>query len=125
MRHAAARHTRTPQNQRKHKVPLSRIGEVAGAVRTRTLPHLRTEIKDQFAELRASLDPDDQALLILRVNRELSWKEIAVIMGDAEPDDDAALRSGAARLRQRFQGLKTRIRLRAKREGLLDGRTSK
>jgi RNA polymerase sigma-70 factor (ECF subfamily) len=120
VRHAAARHCRAPQNQRKRKVPLSRVGEVAATVRSRTLPHLRTEVKDRFAALRETLEPDDQALLILRVNRQLSWKEIAVVFGEAEPDDGAALRKGAARFRQRFQAIKTKIRSQAKRDGLLD-----
>ena len=121
VRHAAARHMRSPHNRAERRLPLSRAGEVAQAVRTRTLPHLRTEVKDRFAQLRETLDPDDRALLILRVNRELSWKEIAVILGDAPPDDEAALRTGAARFRQRFQTLKRKMRDRAEREGLLGG----
>ena len=98
---------------------MSKISEVAAKVRTETLPHLRTEVKDRFAELRRSLDPDDQALLILRVNRGLSWNEIAVVLDGASPNDEPAIQRGAARFRQRFQGLKKRLHERAERDGLL------
>ena len=119
-RHAAARFRRTPANQRQRRVGLSMISEVADRVRTQTLPHLRTEVKDRFAELRETLEPDDQALLILRVNRGLSWKEIAQILDGAAVDDEAGLTRGAARFRQRFQVVKVRMHELAERDGLLD-----
>jgi RNA polymerase sigma-70 factor (ECF subfamily) len=114
-RHAAWRHRRTPLEQRKRRVPLSQISEVADRIRSRTLPHLRSEMKDQLAEIRAELEPDDQALLILRVDRGLSWKETAQVMGADDADSDAA----AARLRQRFQKVKAKIRALATKQGLL------
>jgi len=119
-RNAAGRFRRAPQNQRHRRVGLSKISEVADRVRTETLPHLRTEVKDRFGELRRALDPDDQALLILRVNRRMSWKEIAQVLGDASIDDERAIDRGAARFRQRFQTVKKRMHDLAKREGLLE-----
>ena len=107
-RHTSARFRRSPQNQPRRKLPLSQVSEVADRVRSRTLPHLRTEARDRFAELRRSLDPSDQALFILRINRRLPWADIALIMD--EP---------SARLRKRFQLLKDQMRERAKRDGLL------
>lgn len=118
-RNAAASFRRSPQNQAARRVPLSKISELVMEVRTRTRPHLRTDVKDRFAELRSSLDPEEQALLILRINRELSWNEIALVLDAASPDDEDAIRRGAAKLRQRFQALKKRLRERVAREGLL------
>ncbi len=119
-RNAAGRFRRTPHNQRHRRVPLSAISEVANRVCTRALPHLRTEIKDRFAELRQSLDPDDQALLILRVNRRMTWKQIAQVLDAASIDDDAAIDRAAARFRQQFHAVKARMHDLAERDGLLD-----
>ena len=46
-------------------------------VRTTTALHLRSEVKDQVSRLRERLEPDEQTLLILRVDRALSWREVA------------------------------------------------
>jgi RNA polymerase sigma-70 factor (ECF subfamily) len=81
---------------------------------------LKSEVKSRMAELRQHLPPDDQALLVLRVNRRLDWREIAHIMLDgAETADDAVLAREAARLRKRFQLVKERLRELAQAEGLL------
>jgi DNA-directed RNA polymerase specialized sigma24 family protein len=98
---------------------LSKMSEVAERVRSRTLPHLRTEVKDRFAELREELDPDDQALLILRINRKLSWNEIAHVMAENEMSDEAELKRATANLRQRFQKIKRTMRTLAEERGLL------
>jgi len=119
-RNAAGRFRRSPHNQRHRRERLSKISEVADRVRTQTLPHLRTEVKDRFDELRRSLEPDDQALLILRVNRRMSWKDIAQVLDGASTEDDAALSRAAARFRQQFQTVKKRMHALAERDGLLD-----
>ncbi len=119
-RHASVRFRKVPQNQQRRRVRISEIGEVTDQVRSRTLPYLRTEVKDRFAELRESLDPADQAILILRINRGLTWKEIAVVLKHAAENDEAALVQGAARLRQRFRGVRERLHAEAQRQGLLD-----
>ena len=76
--------------------------------------------QERVAELRESLEPDDQTLLILRVNRALSWKDVAMVLEAIPPDDEAGLDRGAARVRQRFQAIKKRVRELAKRHGLLE-----
>ena len=71
--------------------------------------------------LRDRLPPDDQALLILRVNRRLVWTEIALVMFHAgEAVEPAVLESEAARLRKRFQSVKERLRNMALEEGLAE-----
>ena len=87
--HAAQRHRRSPWN-RGRRSGESRLGELVAAIRTRTAPWQRTEVKDRWRELRASLAPDDRALLVLRVDRALAWSEVARIMlGDAEREPAA------------------------------------
>jgi RNA polymerase sigma-70 factor (ECF subfamily) len=108
-RHAAYR-VREARAARRD-VPLSSapISAVAAEVRATTLAHLRTDVKDRVRALRAQLDPDDQTLLVLRVDRDLGWREIAqVLLG---PDaDTAAIERQAATLRKRFERVKQRLR---------------
>src|SRR5262249_52246367 len=89
-------------------------------VRTETLSFLRTERRDRFAELRASLDPDDRTLLILRVERGLAWNDLAQAMhaDDATPLCGEALKRESAGVRKGSQFLKQRLRERGRREGL-------
>jgi RNA polymerase sigma-70 factor (ECF subfamily) len=116
-RHALARYRRSPWQRRGGE---SRIQSLADLVRTRTQPWLRTDVKDRFHSLREALDEDDRTLLVLRVDRELPWEDIArVMLGDDASDDDTVARE-AARLRKRFQLLKGDLRRRAREAGLLD-----
>jgi RNA polymerase sigma-70 factor (ECF subfamily) len=115
---AMARFRRAPHRRPGRHVPLSGLGVVVADVRSRTLPHLRTSVKDQFAKIRDSLDEDDRALLILRVDRGLSWRELARTFS-IDDDAEEALRRLEARLRKRFQHIKEEIRSRALEAGLL------
>lgn len=89
----------------------SAIAAAVERVRSTTAPYLRTSVKDDLGRLRAGLDDDEQALLILRVDRRLSWREIAQIFASdtAEALADDELRRQAAALRKRFERLKTRL----------------
>ena len=84
-RHAAHAFRRDPHRRR--RVPLSQHPEVAeleAQVRTTTVTYLRSEVKDHVSRLRESLDPDEQTLLVLRIDRQMSWNEIAVVMGEGD-----------------------------------------
>lgn len=81
---------------------------LAAKVRTATAEHLRTETKSRFAALRERLDADDRTLLILRVDRRMTWREIAAVLG--EPPEAEALDRRAAALRKRFERLKLELR---------------
>ncbi len=124
-RNAANRHVRSPARRASRNVPLSQapaLCEAALQVRTRTRMHLRSEIKSAVAHLRDALPPDDQLMLTLRIDKGLSWAEIAQVLADGR-DVGAAERSrAAARLRQRFQKIKARLRKQALAAGLLDER---
>ncbi len=125
-RHAAHRYRRAPVNRASRRVSMSRVRDVEHAVRSRTADYLRSEVKDRFAEIRAALDPDDQALLILRVDRQMAWRDIARIFAeqtegaDAVALDDETVRRHAARLRKRFQRVKDEVRSRAVAAGLME-----
>lgn len=110
-------------------VPLSMVSELVEQVRSRTALHLRSQVKSKLSEIRDELDEADRALLVLRVDRAMSWNDIARVMGrsdggtegDAEDDvSDEELARASARLRQRFQTIKKTIRDRARESGLLD-----
>lgn len=103
-----------PKRRPERNVPLSQTGvvsKIAAQVRESTMTHLRTEVKDGFAQLRASLPPDEQMLLVLRVDRDLPWRDIARVMHEGQGDlDDAGVDREAAALRKRFERVKTRLR---------------
>jgi RNA polymerase sigma-70 factor (ECF subfamily) len=118
-RNALHRVRRDPSRRKARNLALSEAGPLSGvaeAVRTGTSPYLKTDIKDRFALLREQLDPDDHALLILRVDRGMSWREIARAM----PDDAAAdVDKRAATLRKRFERAKEMLRGMAAGAGLI------
>ena len=99
----------------------STMSRLVQEVRTRTAVFLRTETRSRLVELRATLPQEDQELLMLRVDRELTWDALAdVLRGDDEtPLSPEARKKEAARLRKRFQLIKDRLREMARREGLL------
>jgi RNA polymerase sigma-70 factor, ECF subfamily len=119
-RHAAIRFERSPANQSARRQPLSAVSDPVVRDRSRTRPYLRTDVKDRFARLRSSLTPDEQSLLVLRVDRGLSWEEVTRILQDEDDPDETTLRRQSAALRQRFRHLKRRLRELAHAEGLLD-----
>ena len=98
----------TRSTKRKREVPVSQVLEQAIArVRSATPIHQRTDIKDRLAKVREQLAPDDHMLLGLRLDRRMSWPEIARILGGG---DEAAIAKESAALRKRFERLKTRLR---------------
>jgi RNA polymerase sigma-70 factor (ECF subfamily) len=119
-RHAAARFIRSPWNARRRRTGDSQLQALLDETRSRTKPWLRTDVRDRWSALREALDPEDRSLLVLRVDRELSWEDIAMIMLGAETSDSVALGRESDRLRKRFQHLKRELRRRARESGLLD-----
>ena len=73
------------------------------------LPPFRRQRRLAVATLRSALAPDDREVLVLRVDRGLRWRELAVTaLGEAA--DDKALRDEARRLRERFLALRQRMK---------------
>lgn len=115
---------RAAQRAERRAVPLSDadgLAELVAKVRTATMTILRTETKSELAKLREELPPEDQLLLVLRVDRGLSWNELALVfLGEAE-SDEGATKKESARLRKRFQLVKERLLELCKQRGLLEG----
>lgn len=122
-RHALSRYGRDPARRAGRNLALSDVSEVleiAEQVRSTTLVHLRTEVKNEFAALREKLEPDDRTLLVLRVDRQMAWNDIAHVMWQEDGEPEAAdLKRTAAALRKRFERAKDRLRKLAKEANLL------
>jgi len=120
-RHALHRFHRTPARKRE-RLAFSQSPEVqhlVNQVRTTTLVYLRTEVKDSVAALREQLEPEEQTLLILRIDRKMSWREIATVMNDEADADDSTIKREAASLRKRFERLKNTLRELATEQGII------
>jgi RNA polymerase sigma-70 factor (ECF subfamily) len=117
------RFLRAPAERSALRVPLSRIPEIArlaDRVRTETAVHLRSEVKSQMRKLREQLPLDDQTLLILRVDKDLAWEDVATVLASTDaplgPDE---LTRETARVRKRFQLVKEKLKRMAEQAGLL------
>jgi RNA polymerase sigma-70 factor (ECF subfamily) len=108
---------RDPDRRPERNVPLSIAGSVAAVHRTATARYQRTEAKDTLRALRESLEPLDHEILILRLDRAMSWKDIARALATDEDTDTIDQR--AAAYRKRFERAKQRLRELAVVHGLL------
>jgi RNA polymerase sigma-70 factor, ECF subfamily len=81
----------------------------------------QVERRTKLMELREALPEEDQALLMLRVDRQLAWNDLAHVLGDdsSSPLAGEDLAREAARLRKRFQSVRKKLREAAEREGLI------
>jgi RNA polymerase sigma-70 factor (ECF subfamily) len=92
------------EGRRKHERRLATGEASAIAEEVRTTSFARFERhRRRLTEIRRFLPPEDQMLMFLRVDQELSWAEVAAVLStDAEPvDADAACK--------RFERLKRRL----------------
>jgi RNA polymerase sigma-70 factor (ECF subfamily) len=86
---------------------------LAEEIRTRTGVRAERQ-KRALDELRAELSEEEQTLLVLRIDQQLSWEEIGEVMGtDQGPLEPAALR-------KRFERLKEKLTKLAKARGLVE-----
>lgn len=110
--HAALRLRREAWRRRRERMRTTMASRIAASIgspeaRLASTPH------DRLARLRAALEPEERTLLILRLDREMSWNEVAeVLSADGEPVDAAAVR-------KRFERLKEKLAKLARAEGLL------
>jgi RNA polymerase sigma-70 factor (ECF subfamily) len=124
-RHAACRVAQQERRQTARHVPLSSLGpssELRASVYSETGVAMKHSARSAIARLRDQLPEEDQAVLILRIHRDLSWTDIARIMTEESESSDAELASErlaaeAARLRKRFQLAKDKMRRLAAEEG--------
>ena len=118
-RYKGAAHNRPERNLTftKH-APVSRIVQEISSS-NRTPLHLRTEVKTRMRALRERLSEEDQILLMLRVDRGLEWRDLALVVEGGEPPQGPALEQASARVRKRFQLLKAKLRQLAEEDGLI------
>jgi RNA polymerase sigma-70 factor (ECF subfamily) len=110
---AVARLMRDPYRRHGQRLPTTAASRLAASVAASTTL-AREARSDRFRKLREALDPEDRTLLVLRLDRELPWEEIAQVLStDAAPVTAAALR-------KRFERLKARLAELARAEGLLE-----
>ncbi len=141
--HAASRYGRDPYRRRRDRLATSMASRLAESILSssnRMLERRSAEVE----RLRGHLNSEEQSLLILRVDRQLSWREVAEILAaeeEAAEDGGADPRSedgGGATpvasvtrrkagdgpldevtLRKRFERLKGKLARLARQEGLL------
>jgi RNA polymerase sigma-70 factor (ECF subfamily) len=100
-RHALSRFERDPYRRRGRRLETDEISRLAASVVSQAPAAARDE---QLERARQVLSVDDQTLLILRLDRKLSWTEVAeVLAGEGDAPDEAALR-------KRFERIKNRLR---------------
>jgi RNA polymerase sigma-70 factor (ECF subfamily) len=99
-RHASAHFFREPHRRRASALSNHpELQELEERIRTRTPSFLGKSTRDLVSELRQQLTADEQMLLILRVDRDMPWDEVASVMETAAPV-----------LRKRFERVKARLR---------------
>lgn len=110
---------RDPRRRLERNLPLSVAASIAAVPRSSTAPYQRSEVMVGLRELIESLEPDDHEILILRLDRKMSWKDIArSTAGEDEPASTVDQR--AAALRKRYERIKTLLKKLALEKGLLE-----
>jgi RNA polymerase sigma-70 factor (ECF subfamily) len=111
---AAMRFLNSPHRKRVRRLRTSEASKIAEELRARSSGRVLSEREAGLSRLRQTLDPEERTLLILRLDRGLRWREIALVMStDGErPIDSAALR-------KRYERLTVRLRALAREHGLL------
>jgi len=104
----------------RRRAPQSEASDIAAQVRTATMPYLNSGVRTAFTELRETLDPEDRTILVLRLDRDLAWDEIARVCADESVNvTDEWLKRESARLRKRFETIKHRLTILARERGLI------
>jgi len=122
-RRAQARFTRkeSPYRAQDALSAIPYLSELEARVRTATRPYLQSALKSSVLKLREQLAPDEQMLLLLRVDRDLPWLDVARVMATADGVEvnDATLTRVAATYRKQFERTVAKLRHLAEAHGLL------
>lgn len=113
--HAARDFQQEGAKGRTRRLRTSEFSNLAARVLSSQPAWAKGSAADALARLRESMEPDEQALLTLRLHAGLSWKQVAAVLSrPGRPLDEAAVR-------KRFERLKTKLRGLAAAAGLLGG----
>jgi RNA polymerase sigma-70 factor (ECF subfamily) len=110
----AAMHVRSDAYRRLgRRLESDEASRLANEVRTQSV--VRDEARRlDLDRLRASLAPDEQTLLFLRLDQGMDWKDVATVLsGDGPPVEATALR-------KRFERLKRDLAKKVREQGLID-----
>ena len=122
-RRASWRYRRDGRRDPARNVPLSQasvVSKVAADLRSETASYLKADAKSKLAAIREELGPEDGALLVLRIDKQLAWNDVARVLheGDEEFGEEDVKRE-SARLRKRFEILKKKLLELGKKHGLV------
>jgi RNA polymerase sigma-70 factor, ECF subfamily len=110
--HAALRVRNDTYRRHGRRLETGEASALAAELHT-TEPRLEGQLRSLEA-LREALSPEEQSLLVLRVDQELPWEEVSLVqVGDADP-------RSVATLRKKFERLKERLARLARARGLID-----
>jgi RNA polymerase sigma-70 factor (ECF subfamily) len=99
-------------NRRGQRLATGQASALAMSIRTRSVVVVERQ-RQALDELRAALSEEDRSLLVLRLDQQLSWSEVAeVLAADGAPVE-------AATLMKRFERVKARLGELARQRGLL------
>jgi RNA polymerase sigma-70 factor (ECF subfamily) len=110
-RNSAMRSLRNPYRKRRRRLRTSEASRLSQDVISTSV----FELDAKMARLRSRLDADEHTLLILRIDREMSWREIATVLSG-----DVGASVSDAVVRKRFERLKEKLRAIARLEGLVE-----
>jgi RNA polymerase sigma-70 factor (ECF subfamily) len=106
---AAMRARNHPRRARTTALRSSAAAALVAEARASTAAYRRPAALAWLERARAELSAADQSLLTLRLDRAMSWNEVAVVMSDGD----------VAALRKRYERIKARLRRAAERDGVL------
>jgi RNA polymerase sigma-70 factor (ECF subfamily) len=110
--HAALNLRDQAWQKRGRRLETGDASRIAAEVRTASAIRVERQ-RDALDALRASLSVEDQALLVLRLDQNLSWNEIAEVFTEGDSI------SSASTLAKRFERIKERLGKMARDQGLL------
>jgi RNA polymerase sigma-70 factor (ECF subfamily) len=113
--HAAARFLRDPFRARGRHLESLELSRLVAEVRSSVFLGRDQARQATLDRLRQALAPDERTLLVLRLDRDLSWAEVALVLAEEQgrPVDEPTLR-------KRFERLKEKLAEQARKEGLLE-----
>ena len=99
-------------HRRGQRLATGQASALAQSIRTRSAVVVERQ-RQALDQLRESLSDQDRSLLVLRLDQQLSWNEVAeVLAADSRPVDPATLM-------KRYERIKTRLGELARERGLL------
>ena len=99
--------------RRGQRLATGQASALAISIRTRSVVVVEQQ-RQALDELRATLSEEDRSLLVLRLDQQLSWNEVAEVLADE------GKRIEPAALMKRFERIKARLGVLARERGLLE-----